>query len=171
MSEVEPHGRSEVSGEPMPIRELAHAIENAFRPIAAALRQAVANAPESPAEPGEGDGTGAGQREAQNGSQGAMDAAIEAAAHALFAAIRLDSDPLWDEAGADTRRQCCELGDAAVAAAEPILRQAVAEEIARRITERIVDPTQVIADSPHDVSGYNHTVGTMAEIAREVGRG
>lgn len=119
-----------------------------------------------PADPSEGDGTGAGEREAQNGSQGAMDAAIEAAARALFDAIRLDYEPQWDQAGAKTRQQCFELGEAAVRAAEPILRQAVAEEIAQRISDVCecageTDPA-IVADCEYRKA---------AEIAREVGRG
>lgn len=115
---------------------------------------------------------GTGGPDAPGASEG-LGAAIEAAAEALWRhAQRGQFDKLaWADIPDHWRPEKFEQAEAAVRAAEPLLRQAVAEDIARRIDERIVDPTQVIADSPHDVSGYNHTVASMAEIAREVGRG
>ncbi len=130
------------------------------------------------ADPGEGHRTGTGGPDAPGASEG-----LDAAAHsgpaspaetdmlaALLraeAAVRaaLDAEGIeltWDDIGK------------AVRAAEPILRQAVAEQIARAIDERNAQESAVSQD--YDCPGghecpFGNDLSEAAEIAREVGRG
>lgn len=135
-----------------------------------AVNAATADA-SAPTTPGEGPRTGTGGPDAPGASEG-LDAAIEAALHAALyeAYIEITYVPDWETYEGNCRvcdNYCADGDKADITAdasehiavvhvrsakdAEPILRQAVAEDIARRI--------EVLED-------YE-----AAEIAREVGRG
>lgn len=128
--------------------------------------QAATEDPSGPVEPGEGGGTGAGDREAHRGTQGAMDAAIEAAARALQAVQRERTAVELPAALERAAYRALKHGAAttAVRAAEPLLRQAVAEEV-------IAIAHRYCPDGGLNGSG-SHVHGCVAcRIAREVGRG
>lgn len=145
--------------EPMTLQDLADQIEAGFRKVADAWNGAIAKmAQQLPTEdadatrpPGECPRTGTGGPDAPGASEG-LDAAIEAGYTAIT-----DADP-WFGTDQDHWRHA----GLAVRAAEPILRQAVAEDIARRLIE--------VGRDPHRNLAWMYPE-QAAEIAREVGRG
>lgn len=137
----------------------------------------------APTDPGEGHRTGTGGPDAPGASEG-LDAAIEAATIALVTA----TTPTAHDGCVEDERECFvinpihfawyqsgktgvvgeagTIAEAAVRAAEPILRQAVAEQIAAEI-ERNASLWEDYGQHPDGIAGARRA----ASIAREMGRG